>query len=108
MHDPSDLCIPRYGEASLAEVVPSLLSALGASGFANPLAIEPLAGACLLLIDGLGWQVLREHARDAPFLSSLAAGAKPLTSGFPSTTAASLASVGTGLPPGEHGFVGCT
>ena len=29
-----------------------------------------------------------------------------MTAGFPSTTAASLGSLGTGLPPGEHGIVG--
>src|SRR6185312_9193486 len=30
----------------------------------------------------------------------------PLTAGFPSSTVVSLASLGTGLPPGAHGLVG--
>ena len=28
------------------------------------------------------------------------------TAGFPSTTAASIGSIGTGLPPGAHGILG--
>jgi hypothetical protein len=31
---------------------------------------------------------------------------RPITSGFPATTTASVSSLGTGLPPGEHGLVG--
>src|SRR4029450_13810084 len=31
-----------------------------------------------------------------------------VTTGFPATTATSLASIGTGLPPGRHGLVGYT
>ncbi|HZD79735.1 MAG TPA: alkaline phosphatase family protein, partial [Actinomycetota bacterium] len=34
--------------------------------------------------------------------------ARALSCGFPATTATSLASVGTGVPPGEHGVVGYT
>ena len=33
---------------------------------------------------------------------------RPLTAGYPATTATSLASVGTGLPPGAHGLPGYT
>jgi hypothetical protein len=46
------------GEASLADVVPSLLSALDVPGFANPLGIEPTRRVCLLVIDGLGLEGL--------------------------------------------------
>src|SRR6266480_4686228 len=54
--------LPRYGTRSLGELVPSLLGCLGVAGFANPLAIEPAARACLLLVDGLGWAQLRANA----------------------------------------------
>jgi type I phosphodiesterase/nucleotide pyrophosphatase len=100
--------LPRYGERSLAEVVPSLLAALGLPGFDNRLAIEPLSGFCLLVIDGLGWDAVRTHGDTAPFLSEAAARGEPVTAAFPSTTAASLASLGTGLPAGQHGLVGYT
>ncbi len=48
------------------------------------------------------------HAQDAPFLSSLGEGSSPITVGAPSTTATSLTSLGTALPPGAHGVVGYT
>ena len=98
--------LPRYGVRSLGELLPSLLSALGITGFANPLAIEAASRVCLLLVDGLGWELLRQNEEAAPFLNSIAR--EPLTAGFPATTAASLSSLATGLPPGEHGLVGYT
>lgn len=99
---------PRYGHGSLADVVPSLLSGLGVPAMANTLALPSARRVCLLLVDGLGWHLLMAHAPDAPFLASLAAPAEPITAVFPSTTAASIASVGTGAAPGEHGIVGYT
>ncbi len=107
MSSPKPL-IPRYGEASLADLVPSLMAALGVPGFPNVLEVEPVARACLLVIDGLGYELVRRHGGDAPFLESLAASSVPLTSGFPSSTAVSLSSLGTGRPPAEHGIVGFT
>src|SRR6266550_4018204 len=98
--------VPRYGTRSLAELLPSLLSSLGLAGFANPLALEPAARVCLLLVDGLGWELLQANRPAAPFLNSIAGGS--LTAGFPATTAASLSSLATGVPPGEHGLVGYT
>ena len=98
--------LPRYGIRSLGELVPSLLSSLGVADFANPLAIEAAARVCLLLVDGLGWELLRANPGSAPFLNSIAQA--PLTTGFPATTAASLSSIATGVPPGEHGLVGYT
>ena len=69
------------------------------------LEIAPVGAAALLLVDGLGSQLLREYAADAPFLAGLP-DAGPLPAGFPSSTSISLASLGTGLPPGAHGMVG--
>lgn len=96
--------LPRYGTGSLAEVLPSVLAALGVPGPA-PLPLPRVRAACVLLVDGLGAELLAAHAADAPFLSAMA-DAGPLTVGFPSTTPISLASLGTGLPPGGHGLVG--
>jgi predicted AlkP superfamily pyrophosphatase or phosphodiesterase len=91
---------------SLADVVSSLLSGLGVAGFTDRLGLTPARGVCLLLVDGLGWRALRRHPTDAPFLTSLAEGSQPITSGFPSTTAASVSTIGTGVPAGQHGIVG--
>jgi hypothetical protein len=100
--------LPRYGRASLADLVPSLLTALDVPGFANPLLLDPVRRVCLLLVDGLGWELLDANRSAAPFLSSLTQPEGPLTAGFPATTAASLGSIGTGLPPSGHGLVGYT
>ena len=96
--------------STLADVLPALLHALGEPGphrgDEEPrLVIAPARAAALLLVDGLGSQQLREHATEAPFLSALP-DAGPLRTGFPSSTSVSLASLGTGLPPGAHGMVG--
>jgi hypothetical protein len=100
--------LPRYGEASLADLLPSLLAALDVPGFANPLGVEPLRRACLLVVDGLGWEGLLANRRLAPVLAGAAERGGPITTGFPATTVSSLASIGTGLPPGRHGLVGYT
>jgi predicted AlkP superfamily pyrophosphatase or phosphodiesterase len=91
-------------EIALADVVPSLLAGLDVPGMVDVVGLPRARRVCLLLVDGLGWHLLRDHADDAPFLASLAGG--PISTGFPSTTATSIASLGTGLASGEHGLVG--
>lgn len=98
--------VPAYGRGSLSDLMPAVLSSLGVPGEADVLGLSGSARVVVLLVDGLGAELLRRHADEAPFLSSL--GSRPLTSGFPATTATSLSSFGTGLPPGEHGVTGYT
>ncbi len=100
------LVAPRYGSASLSDLIPSILGALGVPGAHDRIGL-PLDGVrrvCVLLVDGLGSQLLRARADAAPFLAALPE--TVLTAGFPSTTATSLSSLGTGLTPGQHGIVG--
>lgn len=92
---------------TLETLLPSVAVAVGATGFADRLALPPAPRYVVLLIDGLGWGLLREHADAAPFLASLP-GRDDLCSTVPSTTATSLTSLGTGLRPGAHGMVGYT
>ncbi len=100
-----DLPQPDPDVPHLADVVPSVLSAMGAEGFDGPIPLPgDIAGACVLMIDGLGAELLAEYAADAPVLSALRS--HPLQVGFPSTTAAGLAAIGTGRRSGEHGLVG--
>ena len=94
--------IPAYGTRSLADLTPSLLAAAGVPGEPNPLQMEPCRGFCLLLIDGLGWEQVLAHREIAPFLAGAAEREPPLAAVFPSTTSASLASLGTGLPPPSY------
>jgi hypothetical protein len=60
----------------------------------------------LFLIDGFGWRFL-EKFQQGPFLKQAAreAAITRLTSQFPSTTAAHLTSLHTGLPVGEHAIL---
>ena len=98
--------LPGYGENSLADLGASLLAALGLVREANPLRLPAADRVCVLVVDGLGWELLREHQAAAPFLSELAVSGRPLTAGFPAMTATSLTSLGTGTPPGQHGVLG--
>lgn len=97
--------LPRYGEATLGEVLPSVLGALGVGDGDNRLRLGAARRGCVLLVDGLGRAQLRAHAAEAPYLSSLRE-ATPLTSCVPSTTPTSIASLGSGVPPGAHGVLG--
>jgi hypothetical protein len=98
--------LPRYGLDSLSELVPALLRAVGAVSFADAarLGLDEARSACLLLVDGLGDELLAAHRDVAPTLNAQRTAA--LTTGYPSTTATSLTSLGTGRTPGEHGMIG--
>ncbi len=98
--------LPRYAQSSLDALATSVLASLGVPGEANPLRLAPAGRVCLLLVDGLGWELLRANQAAAQFMSELAATGTPLTAGFPATTATSLGTLGTGRPPGQHGMLG--
>jgi len=118
LNDPQAVVLPRYEGGSLADVLPGVGAAMGVSigdvpaDGGSPLRTDPplpqLRGWVVMLIDGLGWHLLREHADLAPHLSALLGDREPLTTSIPSTTATSLTSLGTGLTPGRHGVVGYT
>ncbi|WP_408014510.1 alkaline phosphatase family protein [Rhodococcus spongiicola] len=93
-----------YTEPTLADVLPSVLAASGVPGEANQLQLTEADRTVVLLIDGLGWNLLRSNVDAAPFLNSVEA--RQIRAGFPTTTATSLVSFGTGLPPGRHGVTG--
>jgi hypothetical protein len=97
--------IPAYGAASLADLAESLLASVTGTGV-NVLGLPPVRRACLLIVDGLGLEGLRDRQAAAPFLSELAFNGTTLSCGFPATTVTSLSSLGTGRPPGEHGMLG--
>jgi hypothetical protein len=98
--------VPSYGGASLSDLSASVAASVGINSFQNLLGVTSARRACILLVDGLGWEQLRDHPAAAPFLSELARRSRPITAGFPSTTVTSMASLCTGLPPGQHGMLG--
>ncbi|MEU3773462.1 nucleotide pyrophosphatase/phosphodiesterase family protein [Streptomyces sp. NPDC032472] len=104
--------VPEYGSGSLADLLPTLVAGQGVPGYTASIAeLTPADRNCVFLVDGMGWEQIKAHPDEAPYLTSLLATSRggtgrPLTAGFPATTATSLASVGTGLPPARHGLPG--
>ena len=98
--------VPGYGQNTLADLSDSLLASLDVPGSGNPLGLGQAGRVCMLLVDGLGWELLRSCRSAAPFLAGLMETGCWLTAGFPSTTVTSLGSIGTARPPGQHGLLG--
>lgn len=98
------------------QILPSAFAALGAAQFDDSLAVTshvgPVRRLAVLLVDGLGYELLPRAAASAPLLADVVAGntgtALELACTLPSTTPTSLVSLGTGAAPGEHGIVGFT
>lgn len=90
----------------LHALIPSLAGTLG---IRLPGAVVDFGSAqhvVVVLIDGLGWVSLNAHRELAP---TLAGGSiEQWLADLPTTTPTGLAALGTGLPAGEHGFVGAT
>ena len=93
----------------LAQLSNSIFASLGLSGISDDLGIgeSPTGRECFVLIDGMGQEAIAQYASYFPIFNSFIN--KPaLSSYFPSTTAVSLSSVGTGVLPGTHGMLGYT
>ncbi|HMM95133.1 alkaline phosphatase family protein [Phycicoccus sp.] len=103
---------PDYAGASLADVLPGVCASLGVPSATGErawparLALPPARRAVVVLVDGLGADQLGRRLGHAPWLRSLAGSTRRVPAGFPSTTATSLATFGTGTPPGAHGMLG--
>jgi predicted AlkP superfamily pyrophosphatase or phosphodiesterase len=89
----------RLSEANLSAF-------LALQGKTNPLGLPLRKSYAVILIDGLGVFNIRSAGAHAGFLSNKLASSKSLFSGFPTTTASSLASLATGKENGSHAFLG--
>jgi len=107
--------LPDYAGYSIANLPSWIERLFGLDGPKSPLtqiasALPPSEHVVLLILDGLGYRKAESLFERFPdlVLRSLGEGGLyfPLTSVFPSTTVAALASIGTGLTPLEHGLVG--
>jgi hypothetical protein len=104
---------PRYDASGLAGVLPAVVRSLataepklGGHDLPDLLDLAPARRAVVVLVDGLGYDLLLQRSGHAPFMRGLLPAAYRLSAGFPSTTATSMGTFGTGLPPGAHGLVG--
>ena len=100
--------LPRvaYDDRGLAGVLPRVARSLGVPvGDPGDAEFPEAGGAVVVLVDGLGLELLRERSGHAPWLRTHLRG-EGVTAGFPSTTATSMGSFGTGREPGAHGMLG--
>lgn len=110
----SELLRPDYGRSTLADVLPSVATRLGVGGegtgapLRGQLHLPETSRFVVVLVDGLGYRLLRSHLADAPYLADLFGDAIEISTGVPSTTGTSITSLGTGVAPGQHGIVGYT
>lgn len=99
---PPKMVLPNYGGRSTISIMPALTW-----GVPSETIPDEIAGAdrvVVLVLDSLGWVQMQERLEMIPTLTSLDGG--PATTTAPSTTAAALTSISTGVAPGEHGIVG--
>lgn len=96
---------PRRDAPSLGHVLTGALAAI--RGDENRLALPSARSAAVVLVDGLGMSALRARSGHARRLLAATPGKRgTIDAGFPTTTAAALATLTTGLEPGAHGLVG--
>jgi predicted AlkP superfamily pyrophosphatase or phosphodiesterase len=95
---------PKRDRISLADVMPSCLASL--AGLDNRLGLPTVSGAVVVLADGLGAAALRARAGHARTLAPALNASTTIESGFPTTTAAAIARLTTGVAPGQNGMVG--
>ena len=95
---------PKPDGLSLADVLRSCLGAL--DRVENRLMLPAVDNAIVVLIDGLGADVLKSSAGHARTLAGAMTAKSVIESGFPTTTASALTTLTTGVKPGQHGMVG--
>lgn len=109
------LAVPDFGGKEIGAVIPAALAALGygslvpgrvAEADRLRLSVPESRHVVVVLIDGLGRHQLEARKGHAPYLRTAAT--DTLTAGFPTTTASSLALLGTGQPAGLTGMTGYT
>ncbi len=83
-----------------------LVSALASVGgaFENRLRLAKVKHSVIILVDGLGYENLRDASGYARFLNSKLE--QSIRCEFPSTTATSLTGLATGTRSGKHGLIG--
>jgi hypothetical protein len=99
--------VPNYAGRCVSNVLPVLHgNDTRAKGGLADLAerVSGAAGIVLVLLDGLGDEQLDQRAEIAPLLH--AGRLDPIVTVAPSTTAAALTSIMTGVAPGVHGILG--
>jgi hypothetical protein len=99
---PPDPVHPVYDGPGVTSLVPALLGMTDASWL--PAGARDAHAVVLLVVDGLGWDAIGTHGPTVPTLAGMEG--RAITTVAPSTTAAALTSIATGVAPSEHGLIG--
>jgi len=95
----------RFG---LADITNSIFNSLSVPETIDSLSLGSAENReVLILIDGMGQDSVDKYADQFPIFDELKQ-VKKLYTNFPSTTATSLSTLGTGVLPGVHGMLGYT
>ena len=106
--DGAHWCLPAYGDACFDMLPATVVGALTGQAPARVLDLGHLAGryqrVLVVYFDAFGWRSYEQHAAH-PLLGHARSEGRvsKLTSQFPSTTAAHMTTIHTGLPVGLHG-----
>jgi predicted AlkP superfamily pyrophosphatase or phosphodiesterase len=104
---------PSYSDYCLSNVPGTILSMFGVepertlpARYTESIETEDVQTVVLLVLDGLGYDMWSQRRSDAGFFGRMTKNGAvfPITSVFPTTTAAALTTVYTGLTPQEHGL----
>ena len=105
--------LPGAADPVITDVIPASLCAIDPSlpgadqRAARNLGIESGASQLLLiLVDGLGYELLADHMGHTPVLRSVREDIRSIHTVVPSTTAAAITAFGTGERPGATNMVG--
>ncbi|MEA3514067.1 MAG: alkaline phosphatase family protein [Nanoarchaeota archaeon] len=101
---------PDYNGGSIVNLTSSILESFDAQPLYPPLkefkeskALRDSSNIILLVIDGLGYEYLKNNGQDSTLNKYLV---RKLTSIFPSTTASAVTTLETGVAPQQHGVTG--
>jgi hypothetical protein len=95
----------RFG---LADITNSIFNSLSVPETIDSLSLGSAENReVLILIDGMGQDAINNYGDQFPIFNELKQ-VKKLYTNFPSTTATSLSTLGTGVLPGVHGMLGYT
>jgi predicted AlkP superfamily pyrophosphatase or phosphodiesterase len=105
-----EFILPAYRDYCLSNVPSTILSMFGIDNGRPRIprgeleTTSPTQKLILFVIDGLGYYDVKPHFEDGHFFQAAASTACliPITTVFPSTTAAALTTLSTGLTPQEH------
>lgn len=108
---PPNSVAPEYGSFCISGIPSSIMEHFGSKPVGVPLPhgalgeTKGIENVVLLILDGFGMSAFRRQQHEG-FVKSMASkgSVRPITTVFPSTTAAALTTYATGLTPQEHGL----